>query len=295
MSDQWIKFSVIIPTYNRATFIETTIRSVQNQQYQNWELIIVNDGSTDNTEQIVKTILDERIKYVLIPNAERGAARNAGIRISAGDFVCFLDSDDVLLPNHLSEASNYISKNAEVKIFHHGYEIRNQTDKILFSSKHLPPQLNDELKSNNVVSPNGIFISSAIAKENLFIENRLLAGTEDYELWLRLASKYAIFHHQVLTSILIDHDQRSMKETDIEKLQTRIHLFLKYVEENNAVKTWIVDFDKFKSVRFSYISLHAALSNNKQIAFKYLKLALAMWPQLIVTKRFFIIAKQLIK
>ncbi len=294
MSNEEIYFSVILPCYNRAAFIERTIHSVQNQQYQNWELIIVDDGSTDNTENIIQTITDSKIKYTRIANSERGAARNAGIRLAKGDFICFLDSDDYLLPNHLSEANKFISSNYDIKVFHQGFEIRKQDGTVLYSSKHLKGLLNRKLIQNNVISPNGIFLKKKIISNNLFREERLLAGTEDYELWLRIASQYPILQNRMVTSVLVDHPQRSMKETELEKLLNRIHFFLKCVEENADVKNWMAEsYPEFIARRYSYIALHAALSNHRDTAFLYLKKALTTWLMIVFTKRFYVIVFRL--
>jgi len=95
-------FSVIIPTYNRANFIGKAIKSVIGQTFTDWEIIITDDASTDNTAEIVKPFLNERISYYKNPvNFERSFNRNMGISYAAGKYNCFLDSDDWFLENHL--------------------------------------------------------------------------------------------------------------------------------------------------------------------------------------------------
>ncbi|HAB89958.1 MAG TPA: hypothetical protein DCF84_05420 [Bacteroidetes bacterium] len=88
-------FSIILPTYNRGERIDMAIQSVLDQTYSNWELIIVDDGSTDNTKEVCLQYQEPRISYVYQDNAERSAARNKGIALSRGVYVGFLDSDDV--------------------------------------------------------------------------------------------------------------------------------------------------------------------------------------------------------
>lgn len=91
-----------MPTYNRSAFIKKAIQSVINQTYSNWELIIIDDGSTDNTKEVIKPYLnDQRIIYMYQQNQERSAARNNGVKVANGEYICFLDSDDYYLPNHL--------------------------------------------------------------------------------------------------------------------------------------------------------------------------------------------------
>ena len=118
MSD--ILFSVIIPTYNRADFITKTIHSVLSQTYTNFELIIVDDGSADNTERVIRKVEDPRIKYHKKDNSERGAARNYGTNKAKGDYITFLDSDDLLYSKYLEEANSFIKK-IDLKIFFINY------------------------------------------------------------------------------------------------------------------------------------------------------------------------------
>lgn len=296
MTDKPVFFSVILPCYNRASFILKTVQSVQQQVHQHWELIIVNDGSTDETENIVRSITDARIKYVSISNSERGAARNCGIKLAKGDFICFLDSDDLLLPYHLSTATQFISAHPQATIFHQGYEIKSAHGKILFSSHHLSAILNRSLIRNNVISPNGIFLKNEIIKQHLFREERELAGTEDYELWLRLSCNYQILHHEPCTSVLVDHQQRSMKEPDVQKLLSRINFFLDCVESNYSLKAWLgKQYAEFKARRYSYIALHAAMSKQKNTGLKYLRISFRTWALIIFTKRFYIILYHLLK
>lgn len=96
--------SIIIPSFNRAHSLPNAIRSVLDQAAGNWELIIVDDGSTDDTRQVIsKFLVDERIKYFFQENSGASAARNKGVELSRGDYIIFLDSDDWFLPGLISE------------------------------------------------------------------------------------------------------------------------------------------------------------------------------------------------
>ena len=112
-------FSVIIPVYNRAGYILKAIESIQQQTFSNWELIIINDASTDNTKQILDTLLHEKIRIVHNEkNLERCASRNLGIEMAQGKFIAFLDSDDYHLPTHLERMHHFIeSKNFEIGLY----------------------------------------------------------------------------------------------------------------------------------------------------------------------------------
>ena len=104
-------FSVIIPTFNRAKYIAKAIKSVLAQEFSDWELVIIDDASTDNTEQIVKSFNDNRINYFKNQtNKERCVSRNIGMENSSGKYICFLDSDDYHLPDHLEVLHQHIIK-----------------------------------------------------------------------------------------------------------------------------------------------------------------------------------------
>ncbi len=111
-------FSIIIPTFNRARIIRRPIDSIIAQTFTDWELIIVDDGSTDDTKSVVDSYLDKRIRYVWQENQERNAARNTGLRLSSAEWICFLDSDDEYYPNHLSTLYEAINCYPEYKIYY---------------------------------------------------------------------------------------------------------------------------------------------------------------------------------
>ena len=283
-------FSVIIPTYNRASFIEKTIYSVLNQTYPNFELIIIDDGSTDNTEDIVKSILDNRIRYYKTENGERAKARNFGAKVSKGDYVNFLDSDDMLLLNHLEEALKLISIHESAEIFHLNFDIRDEDEKILLKPKILNGDLNLQLvKKGNLLSSNGVFIRKDIAVLYPFNEDRALSASEDYELWLRLAARYKIYYSNTITSSILHHDLRSVLNFDKDVLIERLNLFIKYVFNDNIFSTM---FGRYKSLMiahtYSYIALHISLTGkNKFTSLHYLIKAFGTNYSVVYSKRFY--------
>lgn len=106
--------SIVMPAYNTGAYIAEAIRSVVDQSHQNWELIIVNDGSTDDTAGIVKSFTDERIRYFEQPNAGVAAARNLGLSKMQGNYFCFLDSDDTFPQKSLTARLSVFQNNPDV-------------------------------------------------------------------------------------------------------------------------------------------------------------------------------------
>lgn len=292
-----ILFSVIIPTYNRENFIIKTIHSVLSQTYTNFELIIVDDGSTDNTEKVIKCIKDKRIKYFKKENEERGATRNYGTNKAKGDYITFLDSDDLLYSKYLEEANSFIKKNKSINIFHQLFEVKNNSGRLIQSADYSNSNVFKSLiKKGNFMACQGVFLKADFAKSNLFIEDKNLAGSEDYELWLRISTTTNIVINPVVTSALIDHSERSVTNINIAKLISRKELMLHYLLSNNLINKKLIKFKNLlKTGAYSYISLHIALSKqSKKIALKYLFKALKPSPMFIFKRRFFAIIKHLI-
>lgn len=290
-------FSVIIPTYNRTGFITKTIQSVLNQTCSNFELIIVDDGSTDNTEKVVREIEDPRIKYHKKDNAERGAARNYGTNKAKGDYITFLDSDDLLYSKYLEEAVLFIASNNEINIFHQLFDVKSNNNKLIRSADYSNSNTFESLiTKGNFMACQGMFLKADFAKSNLFIEDKKLAGSEDYELWLRISTTTNIVINPVVTSALIDHSERSVVKIEIDKLIKRKELMLHYLFSNKLINSKLLKYKKIlKTVAYSYISLHIALSKqSKKIALKYLFKTIKQSPVFIFKRRFFAIIKHLI-
>jgi len=134
LENKGIFFSVIMPTYNREGFLVKTIQSVLAQQFDQFELLIVDDGSTDRTAEVIQSFQDPRIVYIKKENGERATARNAGIEKAQGHYLTFLDSDDLLKENHLSMAWKRIQQNHPA-VFHLGYDVTDEKGNMVYPWK----------------------------------------------------------------------------------------------------------------------------------------------------------------
>ena len=121
-------FSILIPTFNRASLLMNAIESVLAQTYTDFELIVIDDGSTDDTKDVVATFEDRRLIYRFQQNKELSGARNTGVSVSQGQFVCFLDDDDSFIENHLENLKEAIDTSTKSNaIFRTGLLIRNNS------------------------------------------------------------------------------------------------------------------------------------------------------------------------
>lgn len=289
-----ILFSIVIPTYNRADFIVKTIQSILNQTYSNFEIIVVDDGSTDNTEEIVKAIKDSRINYYKKENAERGAARNFGTQKAKGDYINFFDSDDLAYDNHLTTASEVIKENDFPAVFALHYDIKNINNQTLRIGTPFK-NINHQLINGNLLSCNGVFLKRDTALEHPFSEIRELSASEDYLLWLELAANYVFKHSNTKTSAILEHDARSVLNINKEVLIKRKQLMLQMALEDEAINNYYANsLNSLKINTYSYISLHLVMAGYKKDGFKYLLKSLKSSPGFILKKRFFAIIKHLI-
>jgi len=165
MSKQ-IFFSVIIPTYNRKKFLRKAVTSVLKQTYDNFELIVVDDGSSDGTNLLMDQFKDKRIRFIRQANQGVSAARNAALCVAKGDFYAFLDSDDRWTKEKLENAAGYIHKFPKISIFH--------TEEIWYRAGKLLTQKKKHQKPTGLVYTKAlrlcvISISTAVVK-NKFLK-----------------------------------------------------------------------------------------------------------------------------
>ena len=244
-----IHFSVIIPTYNRANLIGFSIESVLNQTFSNWELVVVDDGSSDNTKEIVENYChkDARIKYVYQENAERCVARNNGILHANGEYICFLDSDDYYLPNRLELLAIAIANSAEkVAAFYTAIKFE-ERGKELFVKDPGPVVGNvfDYLYRAVIGTPQ-LCISNIILQKNKF--NPEYTVGEDYELLNRIALEFPLnYITNQVTIVACEHQGRT---ADLSSSYLKHISMLKHVVYGLKIP--------FSSSKISRIYLHDA-------------------------------------
>jgi glycosyltransferase involved in cell wall biosynthesis len=205
-------FSIILPTYNRAHLIETAVKSVLMQSFSDWELIIVDDGSTDNTKEVISKFSssDKRIKYFYQENQERSIARNNGIEQSSGQYICFLDSDDYFLSKKLEKLHNFIKGSTQNDgVFYDGlsFLIKDNIVKISLPTKKEYETIHEFLFKNPLGS---LQICAAVKVFQEFKFNPSIRIGEDVELWLRIANKFEFIPIDTFNTIALEHDDRSV-------------------------------------------------------------------------------------
>jgi len=188
------KVSVIIPTYNRAYFLEEAIESVLNQTYPHFELLIVDDGSKDETAAVVSRYQDKRIKYLFIPHQGVSKARNVGIKEAKAELIAFLDSDDLWLPKKLEVQVNFFQNRPDALIcqteeiwIRHGRRVNPKK----YHKKPSGMMFKESLR-RCLISPSAVMMRRELFEDvGLFDES--MPACEDYDMWLRVTARYPVY------------------------------------------------------------------------------------------------------
>lgn len=229
--------SIITPAYNAGATIGDTIESVLSQTFSDFEMIIVDDGSTDNTAQLINNIKDERIVYIFQSNKDRAEARNHGIGIARGDYIALLDSDDLWMQDKLEKQVPLLDENPEIGLVYSDlYYFAHQTgeDLLQFSKKvklqkgTVPVRL--IIERNFIQSPTPIIRRDVFEEVGLFDTN--LIPVEDWDMWIRIVAKFPIdFIDEPLARYRV-HENTILWSQHPEKQYSAVNKMLDKVEQN---------------------------------------------------------------
>ncbi len=192
------KVSVVIPTYNRQDFITQAIDSVSAQTYDDYEIIIVDDGSTDHTREILKPYLAKsNIRYFYQENLKQAAARNNGIRRSTGEYIAFLDSDDLWHPEKLALQVQVLEESPEIGMVYSNQDI--MKNGFIVKKMKYPREIlksgcifEDLLLRRFYCSTPGLLIRRSVLEDVGLFDESLQNALEDWELTLRISQKYKV-------------------------------------------------------------------------------------------------------
>ncbi|HVQ40055.1 MAG TPA: glycosyltransferase family A protein [Pyrinomonadaceae bacterium] len=289
-------FSVVIPTYNRAAFIGATLETVLSQTYPHYEIIVVDNCSTDNTDEVLEPyIRTGRIQFIRHQqNYERGRSRNTGMGVAKGDFVTLLDSDDFMYPTNLADAAEYARAHPELKCFHNLYEFVDANHRVL---QRLPmPSLSNQLKaiaSGNFMTCIGDFIHREIYQKYKFDTTEALTGGEDWDFWLRVLADYKVGRIEKINSGILQHGGRSVNNQNLESMKRGLeHLYEKLSTDSHLRAVY---GPYLRSIRANSLLYLGILANTAALfgeARHYLLEALKVDFSLIGNPRFWRVARR---
>lgn len=226
--------SVVVPCYNQAIYLPETLQSVLEQEFQDWECIIVNDGSSDNTEDIARQWeeKDKRFKYLYKDNGGLSDARNYGIEHASGKYILPLDSDDKIGRLYIYEAIKAFIANSNVKLVY--------SNLILFGTKDqklvIPDYRYEDMLTENRIFCSGIFRKEDYLKTNGYNPN-MKGGLEDWDFWLSLLipddivvklSDFHFFYRIKEGSMLRSIDHAKNEQLLLQLFRNHVPLYLRY-------------------------------------------------------------------
>lgn len=271
--------SVIIPAYNASRFIGETIRSVQAQSLTSWELLVIDDGSTDNTPALIKEFLaDERISYFHQPNSGVSAARNLGIEKAKGEYLAFIDSDDLMHPGNLKEKSEFLDLHPVADYVFSDLSLCDESS-----------QVTGEVECPGIDHPVDILLwekrwidapfSNILARRKCFGELRfdpMLSTAADKEMMVRLSMKFrgARINKPLITYRVLGS---SMSRNIALMEKDELYLYKKAVQNN-----WFSSpAEKKKAFSNMYLVLAGSWwvnGNNKGRALRFMAKSVLTWP-----------------
>lgn len=236
------KFSVVIPTYNQAEFLKIALRSVLGQTHQDYEVIVVNNDSTDHTSEVVRQIQEEdtRVKALDFKDSHViGAVRNAGIEESAGEYIAFLDSDDTWYPKKLEKVAEVIAATPGIGLIGHDEEMVREGSATIRSKSGPTADYRGDMYDYLLFKANFVALSAAVvARRHLnevgkFSEDPSVNTVEDYDLWLRLSK---VCRFEFIPEILGVHNYHAAGASTNVEVHLRALLFVlnKHFDEHQG-------------------------------------------------------------
>jgi glycosyltransferase involved in cell wall biosynthesis len=276
--------SVIISTYNFGHYLTETIQSVLAQTFQDFELIIVDDGSIDHTRQIVAGFGDA-VRYIYQENQGYAAARNTAIRQSAGSLIAFLDADDVWLPHKLELQTNYFARHPEVGVVSANCYFMDATSRVTgaMARKPQPTGWIFErllLTGNFILTPTVAVRRRCFAEAGLFDES--LRTTADWDLWLRFSRKYLFGYLDQPVAKYRLHDANMHKNVR-RKAQDTLAIFDKLFSEPDLSPTIRNKQNQAYSAAHLNIAWRYLIGGRSDVAKFHLWRALTLYPRQVLT------------
>jgi len=243
------KVTVLIPAYNAAHFLPTSIESALGQTYQDFEILVIDDGSTDNTREVVAVYVDKhpgKVRYIFQENKGLAEARNTGIAQSQGEYLALLDADDQWLPCRLQEGVMVLDADPSIGLVHGNITNIGIDGKEINTTKRNPVFLSGWIFENiftrkaDISCPTVLFRKSCCQDVGGFDAKLAKLGCEDRDLWLRISQKYKIVYiDKVLSNYRIT--PQSMSRNLKKMMEARFYVIDKYCPQDDLSKRRLRD------------------------------------------------------
>jgi len=266
------KVSIILPTYNGAKWIKNAIQSVFNQSFVDWELLVINDGSIDNTDEVIASFADERIKYIKNEqNLGLQKTLNKGIAISKGEYIARIDDDDEWIDiKKLEKQVEYLDKNTKCSLIGTGgvFFDEDGVEVVRYLNKEKDKNIRKSiLLKNNFIHSSVVFRKTKAIEAGMYGEGEDIKHIEDYDFWLRLGLLGELHNLPIFgVKYLIRKEGISFKNRKEQFLKS-INLIKKY--KNKYPNFYLVIFIAFLRYTMYYIYLKLPIKIQKVILYCY--------------------------
>ena len=279
------RVSVIIPTYNQARFIPATISSVLEQTYKDFEIIVIDDGSTDDTQKELERF-GSKIKVILQPNSERAVSRNNGVKNSTGAYIAFLDSDDLWSPDKLEKQVEVLDNLKDiVLVYGQSYRINDKGEQIKSAKRQMhgfSGNVFEKLLMRNFIVSATPMIKREDFDKTAGFQTKYIPY-EDWEFWLRFSLLGEFYFLPTPMSYYRIHPEQSVKQATAENIERVTNLLL---EDSFKLEETSEDIIRkslgLANLRYCYWYL---LANQITIAKEKINKALSLYPQFLKDPR----------
>ncbi len=254
--------SIIMPAYNAEKYIAEAIESVIDQTYKNWELIIINDGSIDKTEEIIKSYDDKRVIYLKQNNKGVSSARNRGLELAKGEYITFLDADDMLPSKSLKKRVAYMKNNPTVDLVDGKIVLKDEN--MLNTLREYQPYYNGDLLPKLLNLDDRVFFGVCYFFKKEILENTLfrdkMTHSEDLLFYIELANKKQMHYASIPDEIYIYRTGHVSAMTDLNKLENGYLQLIQEVKKLQNISK--IDFFILK-IKIAKIMFLSWLSHKK--------------------------------
>jgi len=282
--------SVVIPTYNRVKYLKQALDSVLGQTFKDFDIIVVDDNSTDGTKELVASY-GGNVRYIPQENRERGAARNNGIRNSDSEYIAFLDSDDMWLPDHLEVCLKALRRDPEAGLSFSGSYIVDEEGKIISKlglrpfNGYVSKYIIAEYSSGGCNASSCLIRKKVFDKAGYFSEDRALSGSEDWEMWARISSCTKFIWAGKYSAKIRFHTQKS--SIDAGRMAKSMKMALDLLYGNPDIRRKIGGLrDKAYSSLYVVTAINYYAAGDMKTARHYLKEAVKIRPASLFTNRY---------
>lgn len=242
------KVSVIIPVYNAQNYIEQTINSVLAQDYENWELLLVENGSSDDSVNLIRQYEDPRIRLIIMPgNVGAANARNEGMKQAGGRYVSYLDADDLWQKNKLSRQIDFM-KEKDAAFSFTGYEFGDENAEGTGKVVRVPETLvyRQALSNTTIFTSTVMFDTHKISKDRLYMPN---VKSEDSALWFRILREGITAYGLDENLVIYRRPGKSLSSNKVEAMRRIWNLYRKQEKLNIFYSAWLFAGWAFRAVK----------------------------------------------